>query len=107
MLIPDRPLSLRGVLVWLTRDQGGRASGPPATPAPDVYAATAYVPPSTGRTGLASFVIAADDRTAWRTRATADWLVTPPAGAVVVPGTVVVVTEGPRDVAHSHVDGVG
>ena len=106
MLIPDGPLPLRGVLIWLTRDQGGRASGPPATPAPDVYAATAYVPPATGRTGLASFVLAADDRTRFRTHAAADWLVAPPAGAVVIPGTVVVITEGARDVAYFHVESV-
>ena len=106
MLIPDRPLPLHGVLVWLTNDQGGRRSGPPTTPAADVYAATAYIPPATARDGLASFVLSADDRTCWRTRAAGDWLVASPVGAVVVPGTVVVITEGDRDVAYFHVDSI-
>lgn len=36
----------RGSVIWLTREQGGRETGPPVPrPAWPYYAATAYVPP--------------------------------------------------------------
>ena len=72
----------RGTVVWLTPEQGGRASGPPAPPPGEDYASTAFVPPHTVETGLASF-----DRP-------------------IAPGTEVVVTEGPRVVGHFHVEQV-
>jgi hypothetical protein len=59
-------LPLTGEIVWLTPEQGGRASGPPATPEDHDYAATAFVPPSTATTGLASFVVRVHDRTTSR-----------------------------------------
>jgi hypothetical protein len=44
----------RGSVIWLTPEQGGRKTGPPAPrPAWPYYAATAYVPPHTADTGLA------------------------------------------------------
>ena len=94
------------MLIWLTREQGGRQSGPPPTPGGTVYAATAYVPPATSRSGLSSFLVSADNSTLWRTPATAGWLVADAVDAEVVPGTVVVVTEGNRDVAYFHVESV-
>ena len=50
-------LPFEGEVVWLTPEQGGRSSGPPPTPAEQDYAATAFVPPRTVHTGLASFVM--------------------------------------------------
>jgi hypothetical protein len=43
----ERPLPFQGRVLWLTPQLGGRRSGPPATPAGDGYAATAFVPPET------------------------------------------------------------
>ena len=61
MLVPqdeavdrERPLPFQGRVLWLTPEQGGRRSGPPATPAGDDYAATAFVPPDTVASWLAS-----------------------------------------------------
>ena len=54
--------------------------------------------------GVASFVIRAADRTAWRSAATAAWLIVENEGAYRVDnGTVLVVTECARDVAYFHV----
>jgi hypothetical protein len=100
-------LPFEGEITWLTAEQGGRRSGPPATPPDQDYAATAFVPPHTVDTGLASFVVRVDDRAAWRSRARAAWLFVEAEGAqAVVPGTVIVVTEGPRAVAFFRVDAV-
>lgn len=101
----DQSLLFHGTLIWLTREQGGRATGPPATPVGMDYAAHAYVPPMTARTGLASITIRAEDRTAWRTAATGRWLYTEPTKQVV-PGTVLVITEGLRTVAYFHLERV-
>jgi hypothetical protein len=38
-----RPLPFNGRVVWLTPEQEGRASGPPATPADSDYMSTAFV----------------------------------------------------------------
>jgi hypothetical protein len=93
-------LPFEGEVIWLTPEQGGRASGPPPTPREQDYAATAFVPPHTVQGGLASFVVRVEDRMAWRSRAFAGWLLVDSAGdQAVVPGTVIVVTEGPRAVA--------
>ena len=57
--------------------------------------------------GLASFVVRVEDRTAWRSRAFAGWPMVDNAGDQAVdPGTVIVVTEGPRPVAVFRVDHV-
>jgi hypothetical protein len=97
-------LAFEGEIAWLTPDQGGRASGPP-TPRGQDYAATAFVPPHTVQSGLASFVVRVEDRTAWRSRAFAGWLLVDNSGdQAVAPGTVIVVTEGPRPVAFFRVD---
>jgi hypothetical protein len=96
-------LALRGEVVWLTAEQGGRASGPPPTAADQDYAATGFVPPSSSADGLASFVIRAADRTAWRSAATARWLVLDNSEMPrIEAGTVIVVTEGLRPVAYFH-----
>src|SRR5580704_3408166 len=101
----DEPLPFHGYVVWLTREQGGRDSGPPPTPIDQDYAATGFVPPATIDSGLASVVLRVGDRTAWRSKADARWLVVdnvPPHR--VSEGDVIVVTEGRRVVAYFHVE---
>jgi hypothetical protein len=103
----DRVLPFHGHVVWLTPEQGGRSSGPPVTPGADDYAATAFVPPNTARSGLASFVLRVADRKAWVSAAEAAWLVDQGVPRFdVQPGSVVVVTEGPKVVAYFHVESV-
>jgi hypothetical protein len=98
-------MPFHGRVVWLTREQGGRESGPPLTPSDHDYAATGYVPPATARTGLASIVLRVRDRAAWQSEVDATWLVVDNVDLQrVVEGDVVVVTEGARDVAYFHVD---
>lgn len=100
----DRVPPFRGVVVWLTPEQGGRSSGPPATPEDQDYTATAYVPPTTLEDGLASFVLRVVDRTAWRSEASGGWLIVPNEGSHWIDvGSLVAVTEGPRVVAYFHV----
>lgn len=100
-------LSLRfhGQITWLTEEQGGRKSGPPATPDGQDYAATGFVPPLTLQNGLASLVLRVKDRSEWQSQADASWLV-PDSGSEVVPGSVVLVTEGPKTVAFFVVESV-
>jgi len=92
-----------GHVVWLTAEQGGRKSGPPNPPDGSDYVPNAYVPPH-GLEGLASIVLRVQDRTAWCSPAAARWLVLDNVGAQEIrPGSVVVITEGPRSVAYFHV----
>ena len=101
----DGALPFHGYVVWLTREQGGRDTGPPQTPPDHDYAATGFVPPATAETGLASIVLRVRDRTTWRSQADARWLVVdnaPPHR--VSEGDVIVVTEGHRAVAYFHVE---
>lgn len=100
---PDM-LPFHGHVVWLTKDQGGRNSGPPPTPADQDYAATGFVPPATSRSGLASIVLRVHDRTAWRSSADASWLIAENVHPNAVgPGDVILITEGARTVAYFHV----
>jgi hypothetical protein len=101
----EKPLAFHGYVVWLTRDQGGRDSGPPPTPPGQDYAATGFVPPATAESGLASVVLRVLDRAAWRSEADARWLIVdnvPPHR--VGEDDVIVVTEGRRVVAYFHVE---
>jgi len=103
----DKPLPFHGYVVWLTREQGGRDSGPPPTPIDHDYAATGFVPPATLDSGLASVVLRVSDRTALRSEADARWLAVdnvPPHR--VSEGDVIVVTEGRRVVAYFHVESI-
>ncbi|MEV0248797.1 hypothetical protein AB0H76_19500 [Nocardia sp. NPDC050712] len=100
-------LPFRGQMVWLTAAQGGRSSGPPPTPSDHDYAATAYVPPHGAVEGLASWIRRVDDRSAWRSPASAGWLAFGNTGLYrVQAGSIVVVTEGYRIVGYFHVDDV-
>jgi hypothetical protein len=101
----DVPLPFHGYVVWLTRDQGGRDSGPPPTPMDQDYAATGFVPPATLDSGLASVVLRVRDRMAWRSEGDGRWLAAdnvPPYR--VSEGDVIVVSEGRRVVAYFHVE---
>jgi hypothetical protein len=91
-----------GQVIWLTADQGGRRTGPPLPrPVWPYYAATAYVPPRTAKTGLASFVLRDFEAGAWRSRAEGRWLlVEGTEDHRVEAGTVIAVTEGNRVVAY-------
>lgn len=96
-------MPFRGFVIWLTADLGGRRSGPPASP----YAATAYVPPATVADGLASFVLHDFDPAVTRSTAVGRWLAVANDGVYAIqPGTVVVITEGPKPVAYFHVEQV-
>ena len=67
----------RGVIIWLTPEQGGRKTRPPVPrPAWPYYAATAYVPPHTADTGLGSFILRNFDDGARRSSAEGRWLLT-------------------------------
>ena len=101
------PWPFHGRVVWLTQDQGGRDSGPPP-PSPDWdYAHTAFVPPHTATTGLASFALRAFEAGSWASPAEGRWLIVPNKGdQLVTPGTVIVCTEGTRVVAYFHVERV-
>ena len=98
----DGPWPFRGTVTWLTPEQGGRRSGPPRPQTGTAYAHTAFVPPRTVDTGLASFLLRGFEIGAWTSPAEGRWLV---AGEELVrPGTVVVCTEGARVVAYFQVD---
>ncbi|MFE2997053.1 hypothetical protein ACFXG4_18805 [Nocardia sp. NPDC059246] len=100
-------LPFRGEITWLTAEQGGRSSGPPPTPADQDFAATAFVPPHTLKDGLASFVLRVDDRTAWRSPASAGWLVVDNSGAYRIQvGSVAIITGGSRTIGYFHVNEV-
>ncbi|MEU0463179.1 hypothetical protein ABZ215_04165 [Amycolatopsis sp. NPDC006131] len=100
----DEPFPFRGRVVWLTPEQGGRQTGPPR---PDFYAANAFVPPHTAHSGLASFVLRNLVAGALVTPAEARWLAVENSGPYrIAPGTVVVVSEGPKPVGYFHVEEV-
>jgi len=65
------------------------------------YAATAYVPPRTAETGLASFILRNFDAGARRSGAEGRWMLAGGQGRELVqPGSVIAVTEGARVVAY-------
>src|SRR5262249_55674102 len=99
---PERALCVRvgegvfpfkGEVIWLTREQGGRADGPPSSDRD--YAQLAHVPPG-DPVSSASFVLRGFNSSSLRSTAEARWLVS---GPTVRPGTVISVTEGPQLVA--------
>lgn len=93
--------------MWLTREQGGRDTGPPPTPPDQDYAATGYVPPASAETGLASLALRVRNREAWRSEASARWLIVDNvAPHRVSKGDVIVITEGRRVVAYFHVEAI-
>lgn len=100
MVMMTGPLTLRGTVVWLTPQQGGRASGPPEPDYDMDYTATAFVPPRTSADGQVGVALRRFAPGAWRS----------PAEGVLVPtpgtrpghlaaGGIVMITEGERHVA--------
>lgn len=100
----DGDFPFTGEVVWLTPEQGGRRGGPPTATTERDYAATAFVPPHTLESGLASFVLRGFTAGEWRSAAEGRWLIVASEGAQAVQaGSVVVVTEGPTTVGYLHV----
>ena len=96
-----------GTVVWFTPEQGGRRSGPPRPVTPERgYAANGWLPPLDASSGLRSLVLVDFEPGAWRSAARAHWLVPSTDYPPVRPGSVLVVSEGPRAVAVLFVDGV-
>jgi hypothetical protein len=103
----DRHLPFIGRLVWLIPEQGGRASGPASESTRTPYAPNAYVPPDTVTTGIWSVLVDPETSGALTTSARVGWLVKEDVGQpTVVPGTVMVITEGTQEVAYFHVSRV-
>ena len=77
-----------------TADQSGRQTGPPIPrPAWPYYVATAYIPPHTAETGLASTVVRNFDSGAWRSATEGRWLLVEGRGdQLVEAGSVIAVT---------------
>jgi hypothetical protein len=71
------------------------------------YAATAYLPPWTAVTGLASFMISVTNRQSWTSAVEAGWLAPRDDERLLVrPRAVLVVTEGVKIVGYFHVEEV-
>lgn len=99
MVMMTGSLAVRGTVVWLTPQQGGRVSGPPEPDYDYDYTATAFLPPRTADDGQVGIALRRFAPGAWRSAA--EGLLVPAAGhraQQVVPGCIVVVTEGTRPV---------
>jgi hypothetical protein len=99
MVMMTGSLFLRGTVVWLTPQQGGRVSGPPEPDYDYDYTATAYLPPLTAEDGQAGLSLRRFAPNAWRSPA--EGLLVPGEdihAQQVAPGCIVVVTEGLRPV---------
>jgi hypothetical protein len=99
MVMMTGSLAVRGTVVWLTPQQGGRVSGPPEPDYDYDYTATAYLPPRTAEDGQAGLSLRRFAPGAWRTPA--EGILVPGKGnraQQVVPGNLVVITEGVRPV---------
>ncbi|TCC33642.1 hypothetical protein [Kribbella sindirgiensis] len=99
MVMMTGSLAVRGTVVWLTPQQGGRVSGPPEPDYDYDYTATAYLPPRTPDDGQAGLALRHFSPGAWRTPA--DGILVPAKGnraQQVVPGCIVIITEGVRPV---------
>src|SRR3954470_4778435 len=99
MVMMTGSLFLRGTVVWLTPQQGGRVSGPPEPDYDYDYTATAYLPPRTAEDGQAGLALRRFAPNAWRSPA--EGLLIPGDDILaqqVVPGCIVVVTEELRPV---------
>jgi hypothetical protein len=99
MVMMTGSLAVRGTVVWLTPQQGGRVSGPPEPDYDYDYTATAYLPPRTAEDGQAGIALRRFAPGAWRTPA--GGILVPAKGnraQQVIPGCLVVITEGVRPV---------
>jgi hypothetical protein len=99
MVMMTGSLAVRGTVVWLTPQQGGRVSGPPEPDYDYDYSATAYLPPRTPEDGQTGLTLRRFAPGAWRS--TAEGILMPAPGyraQQVLPGSIVVITEGVRPV---------
>ncbi len=99
MVMMTGSLAVRGSVVWLTPQQGGRVSGPPEPDYDYDYTATAYLPPRSADDGQAGIALRRFAPGAWRTQA--EGILVPAKGnraQQVIPGCIVVITEGIRPV---------
>lgn len=99
MVMMTGSLAVRGTVVWLTPQQGGRVSGPPEPDYDYDYTATAYLPPRSADDGQAGIALRRFAPGAWRT--SAEGLLVPGEGnraQQVIPGCIVIITEGVRPV---------
>ncbi|GAA1163452.1 hypothetical protein GCM10009630_71880 [Kribbella jejuensis] len=99
MVMMTGSLAVSGMMVWLTPQQGGRVSGPPEPDYDYDYTATAYLPPRTAEDGQVGVALRRFAPGAWRTPA--EGILVPAKGnraQQVIPGCIVVVTEGVRPV---------
>lgn len=99
MVMMTGSLAVRGTVVWLTPQQGGRVSGPPEPDYDYDYTATAFLPPRTADEGQVGIALRRFAPGAWRSAA--EGILVPAQGhraQQVVPGCLVVVTEGTRPV---------
>jgi hypothetical protein len=107
MVMMTGSLAVRGTVVWLTPQQGGRVSGPPEPDYDYDYTATAYLPPRTAEDGQVGIALRRFAPGAWRSAA--EGILVPAQdhrAQQVVPGGIVVVTEGIRPVGLFTVDEV-
>ncbi len=107
MVMMTGSLAVRGTVVWLTPQQGGRVSGPPEPDYDYDYTATAYLPPRSAEDGQAGIALRRFAPGAWRTQA--EGILVPAKGnraQQVIPGCIVVITEGTRPVGHLTVEEV-
>ena len=99
MVMMTGSLAVRGTVVWLTPQQGGRVSGPPEPDYDYDYTATAYLPPRSAEDGQAGIALRRFAPGAWRTPA--EGILVPAKdnrAQQVIPGCMVVITEGVRPV---------
>lgn len=99
MVMMTGSLAVRGTVLWLTPQQGGRVSGPPEPDYDYDYTATAYLPPRTPDDGQAGIALHRFAPGAWRTPA--EGILVPAKGnraQQVIPGCIVIITEGVRPV---------
>jgi len=107
MVMMTGSLAVRGMVVWLTPQQGGRVSGPPEPDYDYDYTGTAFVPPRTAEDGQAGVCLRRFAPGAWRTPV--EGILVPGQGnraQQVIPGCLVVITEGVRPVAFLTVEEV-
>ncbi|WP_238162030.1 hypothetical protein [Kribbella antibiotica] len=107
MVMMTGSLAVRGMVVWLTPQQGGRVSGPPEPDYDYDYTGTAFLPPRTAEDGQAGVCLRRFAPGAWRTPV--EGILVPGQenrAQQVVPGCLVVITEGVRPVAFLTVEEV-
>src|SRR5690242_19817687 len=107
MVMMTGSLAVSGMVVWLTPQQGGRVSGPPEPDYDYDYTGTAFLPPRTAEDEHAGVCLRRFAPGAWRTPV--EGILVPGQGnraQQVVPGCLVVITEGVRPVAFLTVEEV-